>query len=314
MVLKTLIKKKSRTGTEAAPDTTGPGMERLRRMPAVEVADVRENAWDDILSMRNEKKTVEKQVFLPLLHPELADKHGISPPKGILLFGPPGTGKTVFAKGIAAKLGWTFVEISPSALGATSAREAYELKMIFEDLRHIESIIVFFDEFEEIAMRPDTATKDERVLSNEFLKQMSRVRRGKDLLLICATNNIRMLNPALLRPGRFDLVLPVGAVDKESRRTIFEQKTRSLMVEGLDLDLLAVNTDCFTPADIEAVIASVSQKAFEKELFSGTEYRSTTEDFLSAISVHTPTITREDMEAFQQDAKRYCRADYCHIF
>jgi SpoVK/Ycf46/Vps4 family AAA+-type ATPase len=313
-VLKTLIKKRSRTGKEAAPDTAGPGMERLRRMPAVEVADVHGSAWDDILSMQNEKKTVEKQVFLPLMYPELADKHGISPPKGILLFGPPGTGKTVFAKGIAAKLGWTFVEISPSALGTISGKEAYELKMIFEDLRHIESIIVFFDEFEEVAMRPDTATKDERVLSNEFLKQMPRVRRGKDLLLICATNNIRMLNPALLRPGRFDLVLPLGAVDKESRKALFEHKARSLMVEGLDIDLLAVKTDCFTPADIEAVIASVSQKAFEKELFSGTEYKSTTEDFLSAISSHTPTITSEDMETFQQDAKKYCRADYCHLF
>ncbi len=307
MVFNTLTKKRSRT--EAAP-----GMERLRRMPAVEVADVHESAWDDILSMQNEKKTVEKQVCMPLMHPELAVKHGISPPKGILLFGPPGTGKTVFAKGIAAKLGWTFVEISPSALGATSAKEAYELKMIFEDLRHIECIIVFFDEFEEVAMRPDKATKDERVLSNEFLKQMPRVRRGKDLLLICATNNIRMLNPALLRPGRFDLVLPVGAMDKESRKTFFEHKTRSLMIADLDLDLLVVKTDCFTPADIEAVVASVSQKAFEKELFSGTEYRSTTEDFLSAISSHTQTITREDMEAFQQDAKKYCRADYCHIF
>ncbi len=289
-------------------------MEQLLQFPAVEVADIPRTAWDGILCMQNEKNTIEKQIVLPLTHPEMAQKHGISMPKGILLFGPPGTGKTAFAKGTSGKLGWKFMEISPSALGSGSKKEAFELKIIFENIRLLDRVVVFFDEFEELTVRPDRATKEERALSNEFLRQLPRIRGKKDIVLICATNNIRMLNPALLRPGRFDLILPVGSLDRISRKTIFQHNAKDLMTEQLDFDLIAEKTDGFTPADIEAVIARVSHRAFGLEVSSGKEFRSTTEDFLSAISAHHPTISREDMEAFKEDALKYCRADYCGLF
>ena len=282
-------------------------------MPAIEVSEIPQSLWDEILSMRNEKEAIEKQIALPLAHPEIARKHGITVPRVILLFGPPGTGKTVFAKGISAKLGWKFIEISPSALGTAAQKEAFELKVIFDNLRELDRVVVFFDEFEGLVMRPDRATKEERMLSNSFLTQLPKIRGGDKLLLICATNNLRMLNPALLRPGRFDLIFPVGTLDKKSRRSIFEHKTEHLMVDRVDFDLIAERTKNFTPADIEAVIARVSQHAFEREVFSGAEYRSTIDDFLLSIDSHTPTVSKEEMEEFSEDAKRYCRADYCRV-
>ncbi len=293
--------------------SSGAPLERLQRMPAIEVSETRRSLWSEVLSMQNEKKAIERQIALPLAKPEVARKHGITIPKVILLFGPPGTGKTIFAKAVSGELGWKFIEVSASALGTTAPKEAFELKIIFDTLRELEHVVIFFDEFEELAMRPDRTTKDERMLSNEFLKQLPKVREAENLLLICATNNIRMLNPPLLRPGRFDLIFPMGTLDKASRRGIFEHKTSHLMLDSVDFDLIAEKSRGFTPADVEAVVAGVSQRAFERDLFSGTEYRSTTDDFLLAIGAHTPTVSMEEMEEFREDAKKYCRADYCRM-
>ncbi len=293
----------------------GPGdpLKRLQGMPAIEVSEIGRSLWSEILSMQNEKKAIERQIALPLAKPDVARKHGLIIPKVILLFGRPGTGKTLFAKAVSGELGWKFVEISPSALGITAPKEAFELKIIFDTLRELERVVIFFDEFEELAMRPDRTTKDERMLSNEFLKQLPKVREAQNLLLICATNNIRMLNPALLRPGRFEIIFPVGALDKAGRRDVFKYKTRHLMVDAVDFNLVAEMSRGFTPADVEVIMAGISQKAFEKELSSGTEYRSTTDDFLLAIGAHTPTVSMEEMEEFRKDAKKYCRADYCRV-
>ncbi|MEE9543882.1 MAG: ATP-binding protein, partial [Thermodesulfobacteriota bacterium] len=246
-------------------------IERLKSMPAIEFSNIRPTLWDEILSMCNEKEIIEKQIVMPLANPDIAGKHGINIPKALLLFGPPGTGKTLFAKGVAARLGWEFIEISPSALGTTERKEAFELKIIFENIRLLEHKVIFVDEFEELALNPENTSKEERELSNEFLKQLPKIRGNKTLLLVCATNNIRMLNPALLRPGRFDLIFPVGSLEKESRKMIFANKIKALITEEIDLDLIAEKTEGFTPADIEAIVTFVSQHSFEKEIIGKEE-------------------------------------------
>ncbi len=264
--------------------------------------------------MGQEKETIEKRIVHPLTHVELAKKHGLTVPRGMLLFGPPGTGKTNFAQGIASRLSWKFIEVSPSALGDMSGKESLDLKNIFDQAKKLENIVLFFDEFEELALRPDKATKDEKGVSNEFLKQLPRIRNGNNILLICATNNIRMLNPALLRPGRFDFIMPVGPADKESRKIVFERMTKKLITKTLDFDLMAEKSSYFTTADIMEIVNSVAHNAFEQELSSGKEYKSSTEDFMAQISSYKPTISKEAMETFRVDAKEYCRADYCHLY
>lgn len=265
-------------------------------------------AWDDIANMRNEKNLIEKKILLPLLNPDLARKHSVTPPKAILLFGPPGTGKTIFAKGIAGKLGWSFVEINLSELTVEGFHAgAHRLEELFNKLNKMNRAVIFFDEFEEIALRPDRADKTERMFSSEMLRQIPRLREGKDIILVCATNNIRLLSPALLRPGRFDYILPVGPLSHESRKEVFEKYLKNLNLGEVNLDLVVENAKNYTPADIQAVCVNVAQMAFENELTLGSDYRVTTADLIQAIEHHKATVSEEDLKQFHQDSIEFSR-------
>ena len=270
--------------------------------------------WDDIAGMTNEKNLIESTIVLPLRYPEVAIKHGVAPPKAILLFGPPGTGKTFFAKGIAGRLSWSFLEISPSVLiGEGLEKRALKLKELFERFMGITRAVIFFDEFEELALRPDTASEREKLVSSEMLRQIPRLRAARELLLICATNNIKLLNPALLRPGRFDFVLPVGPLDVESRKAIFQMYLSRMNAGEVDLPLVSARTRYYTPADIQAVCSHAAQAAFEKEIAEGVEHKVLTQDLLQAMDTHHPTTTPEQLQEFREDIQRFCRADYCAL-
>jgi len=288
----------------------------LHKTEALDIREIAPSAWDEIADMEAQKNIIEKKIVLPLLHPDLAKKHGVVLPKAILLFGPPGTGKTAFAKGVAGRLGWIFIEVSPSELVLESVdTEARQLKIIFEQLLGLERAVVFFDEFEEIALRPDKATKSERMVSNEMLKQIPKFRGSKEVLLVCATNHIRLLNPALLRPGRFDYILPIGPLDKEARKKVFAKYLESLNVGEVDLDIVAEKSRMFSPADIQSVCAQVAHIAFEKEVSTGREYKVITNDLLGVLAHHKATVSKNDLEQFQKDISELARCaegcDYC---
>jgi transitional endoplasmic reticulum ATPase len=270
--------------------------------------------WDEIAGMTNEKKLIDSTIVLPLQHPEVAIKHGVTPPKAMLCFGPPGTGKTFFAKGIAGRLGWFFIEISPSDLLREGLDKlSLNLKGLFERFLSITHAVVFLDEFEQLALRPDAASEREKLVSSEMLRQIPRFRAGKELLLICATNNIRLLNPALLRPGRFDYILPVGPLDLESRKAIFQTYLSRMNVDEIDLSLISEKTRYYTPADIQAVCARAAQTAFEKEIAEKAEHKVQTGDLLQTIEMHQPTTTPEQLKEFKDDVLRFCRTEYCDL-
>ncbi len=201
---------------------------------------VASDLWNNITGMQLEKELIEKKILLPLMHPELAKKHGVVQPKGILLFGPPGTGKTTFSKGIAGRLGWAFVEVPPGELAHQGMEhQARRLREFFQLLQWLERAVIFFDEFEELALHPERASPTERMVSNEMLRQLPKFRQGDQRLLICATNNIRMLNPAMLRVGRFDFVLPMGPLDTEARKAVFQSYHTRLNVDEVYMDAVA---------------------------------------------------------------------------
>lgn len=270
--------------------------------------------WEDISGMANEKSLIEKKVLLPLMNPETAQKHGVVPPRAVLLFGPPGTGKTTFARGIAGKLGWTFVEVSRSDLSIEGQDKLpLRLRNLFDLLIHLRRAVVFFDEFEELALRPDLAAPEEKGVSYELLRQLPRLRQASHVLLICATNNIRSLNPALLRVGRFDYILPIGPMDASAREALFRHFLGRMNTGQVDFKALAEKTDRFTPADIEAVCAAVAQEAFEVELEQKRDFKVDTEHLLRAVAAYRTTISAEDMERFRQDIQDFCRAEYCRV-
>ena len=193
-----------------------------RELSAVGARIVPPGLWDELRGMDEAKEIIERRVILPLAKPELAARHAVEQPKAIVLFGPPGTGKTTFAKGIASRLDWPFVEIQPSEIGAEGAeRQAKLLAETFDRLLELPDAVVFVDEVEDIA---SIRHEDRRVspnITNEFLKQIPRLREARHHLLVCATNSVGMLDPAFLRPGRFDYVLPVGPPNDEARASIW---------------------------------------------------------------------------------------------
>lgn len=265
--------------------------------------------WDELRGLDDAKEIIERRVILPLAEPKLAARHGVSPPRAIVLFGPPGTGKTTFAKGIASRLGWPFVEIEASEIaGEGPERQATLLAEGFSRVRDdLASAIVFVDEVEDLASSRSEERKVSPSVTNEFLKQIPRMRDLPEHLLVCATNWVRRLDAAFLRPGRFDHVLPVGAPDADARRAIWSRYVEEITDEAIDLDALAAESDLFTPADIEFAARKAAQGAFEREHFEGTGHRASDDDLLTAIRSTRPSLSNEILAAFDEDVERYAR-------
>jgi len=265
--------------------------------------------WDGLRGMDEAKEIIERRVILPLAEPELAARHAVEQPKAIVLFGPPGTGKTTFAKGIASRLAWPFVEIEPSEIGAEGAeRQAKLLAETFDRLLELPEAVVFVDEVEDIASIRHENRRVSPNITNEFLKQIPRMREARRHLLVCATNSVGMLDPAFLRPGRFDYVLPVGPPNDEARASIWARYVDEITDEHVDVAVLVEASPLFTPADIEWAARKAAQRAFEREHFAGSGSRATTDDFLAAIAETRATLTPGMVEDFLADTARFSRA------
>ncbi|MEW6053518.1 MAG: AAA family ATPase [Nitrospirota bacterium] len=265
--------------------------------------------WDTISDSQPPKQMVQRRIILPLTEESLSKKHGVIPPKTIIFFGPPGTGKTHFVKAIAGVLSWWYIEILPSMLMVDGVdRIGINLHKTMEKARNLEKSVIFIDEFEEIAASRDIASRVDKSITNEFLKQVPLLKnQGNKILLVCATNYIRQLDAALLRPGRFDCIIPVGGLDEDGRRTILEYYLSKLNTEEIDLNLIVRMTSRFTPADIEYLFQQVAQFAFEQEYASREDYRVTTDIFMQILSAIRPSLTDEIIEEFQKDSITYSR-------
>jgi len=265
--------------------------------------------WDTISDSQPPKQLVQRRIILPLTEENLSKKHGVIPPKTIIFFGPPGTGKTHFVKAIAGVLSWWYIEILPSMLMVDGVEKiGVNLHNIMEKARNLEEAVVFIDEFEEIAASRDIATRVDKSITNEFLKQVPLLKnQGNKVLLVCATNHIRQLDAALLRPGRFDCIIPVGGLDEDGRRTILEHYLSRLNMEDIDLNLIVKMTSRFTPADIEYLFQQIAQFAFEQEYASKQDYRVTTDTFIQIMPNIRPSLTDEIIEEFQKDSITYSR-------
>lgn len=264
--------------------------------------------WEELKGIDEAKEIIEHRVILPLANPEQAARHAVAPPRAVVLFGPPGTGKTTFAKGIASRLEWPFIEIHPPELaGEGPERQAKLLASAFDRILELPSAVVFVDEVEDIA---SVRTEDRKVtpsIANEFLKQIPRLRDVPHHLLVCATNWVGRLDSAFLRPGRFDYVLPVGPPDAEARKAVWERYAQEITDVDPDLALLVDASEFFTPADIEFAARKAAQRAFEREVLEGTTQRASTEDFLWAIERTRPTLSKEIVETFEGETKHFSR-------
>jgi transitional endoplasmic reticulum ATPase len=257
--------------------------------------------------MEAEKQVIERRIVLPLAEPHVAQQYGVSPPKAVILFGPPGTGKTSFAKAVAGRLGWPFVELFPSRLAAPDVAMASALREAFTTLMELEAALVFIDEVEEIAgSRSGVPSDPAHGVTNELLKLIPAFRQRDERLLICATNSVRSLDSAFLHPGRFDYIIPIGPPDATARAAIWHRYLGPT-ADAVDVDKLVEASEMFTPADIEFAARKGAQSAFEREIEFRRGEPARTEEYLSAIVETRPTLTDAMLAEFEEDIAQRTR-------
>jgi GNAT superfamily N-acetyltransferase len=260
--------------------------------------------WSQIAGMVSEKTLIERRIVLPLSQPEDAAEHGVVPPQAIVLFGPPGTGKTTFARAIASRLGWPFVELFPSRLAVGNGGLPAGLREAFAEFSELDSVVAFIDEVEEVAAQRERGALAATAVVNELLKSLVQFRDRPGRLLICATSSVRELDSAFLRHGRFDYVLPIGPPDDEARASLWR---RFVDDQEIDVASLVAETHGYTPADIAHVAHAVAQSTFERSVDSGKRCYATTSDYLQTLATTRPTVTVLQESEFAADIDAYAR-------
>ncbi|MFP3044761.1 MAG: CDC48 family AAA ATPase [Thermocladium sp.] len=263
----------------------------------IEVPKVR---WSDIGGLAEAKQELQEMVEWPLKHPERFKKLGIKAPRGILLFGPPGTGKTLLAKAVATESGSNFISVrGPEVLSKWFGESEKAIREIFKKARMAAPAVVFFDEIDSIApargMTMDTGAMD-RIVA-QLLAEMDSISRLDDIVIIGATNRPDMMDPALLRPGRFDRIVYIPPPDKEARFEILRVHTRNMpLAKDVDLEELANMLEGYSGADIEMLVREAGLIALrENENATSVEAR----HFLQAMKKVRASITPDMIKFYE---------------
>lgn len=237
--------------------------------PAANKGDVPKVSYDDIGGLGDAVKKIREMVELPLRHPELFKRLGVEAPKGVLLHGPPGTGKTMLAKAVAGETSSNFISIGgPEIVSKFYGESEGKLREIFKEAEENAPSIIFIDEIDSIAPKREEVTgEEERRIVAQLLSLMDGLNSRGKVVVIGATNRPNSIDEALRRPGRFDREIEIGIPDRDGRHEILMIHTRGMpLADDVDLDWLADRTHGYSGADLSALIKEAAMAALRRVL------------------------------------------------
>ncbi len=259
-------------------------------------------SWNDVGGLDEAKQSITEAVEWPIKNPEKFARMGIKAPRGILLYGPPGTGKTLIAKAVAKESNANFISVKgPEIFSKWLGESEKAIRETFRKARQVAPCVIFFDEIDSIASMPGMESTDshtsERVL-NQLLTEMDGLESLRDVVVIAATNRPNLLDPAILRPGRFDRLVYIGSPDRKGRLKIFRIHTKGTpLSENVNLEALADETEGYVGADIESVSREAVMIALRENFdIEYVEMR----HFKEALKKVKPTITENIAQFYEK--------------
>lgn len=270
----------------------------------VQVPDVH---WDDVGGLEEVKQKLREAVELPLKNPESFERLGIEPPHGTLLYGPPGTGKTLLARAVATESDANFISIKgPELLSKWVGESEKAVREIFKKARMAAPTVIFFDEIDAMVPRRGRSSSDsgvgERVIS-QLLTELDGLEKLENVSVIGATNRPDLIDPALLRPGRFDRIIMAPAPDLEARSEILEIHTKRMPLnDDVDLGELARKSEGYTGADIASLCKEAGMLALREDIETEEVKMKHFEQAMDKISA---TITDDIIDTYEKFEKRF---------
>jgi len=264
----------------------------------VEIPEVR---WSDIGGLEEVKQELREAVEWPLKYPDAFRRLGIEPPKGILLYGPPGVGKTLLAKAVATESGANFISVrGPEILSKWVGESEKAIREIFRKARIYAPTVILFDEIDSIVPHRGSIDEGTRVterIVSQLLTEIDGIEKLNNVVVIGATNRPDLIDPALLRPGRLDKIIYVPPPDYKSRLEILKVHTRKMpLAEDVDLEYIARSAEGYTGADIAAMVREAALYALREDLSASRVYM---RHFIHAMSKIRPTLS-DDMIKFYE--------------
>ena len=264
--------------------------------------------WDDAGGLDDVKQHLKEAVEWPIKNPEMFTRLGIRPPKGILLYGPPGCGKTLLARAVATESEANFISIKgPEVFSKWVGESEKAIREVFRKARMAAPAVVFLDEMDSLTPRRGMGMSDsgvsERVIS-QLLTEMDGILTLQDIVVIAATNRPDMVDSAVLRPGRFDRLIYVPEPDEKSRMQIFKIYTKSMPINAdVDFNQLTTATKYYSGADVESLCREAAMHALRRDVNAQIV---SMKDFQDALKEMGPSIT-PDMEKWYKSFMQQIR-------
>ncbi|MFH1055270.1 MAG: CDC48 family AAA ATPase [Candidatus Altiarchaeota archaeon] len=266
----------------------------------VEIPNVR---WSDIGGLKKVKEELIEAVEWPLKKPETFKRLGIKPPAAVLLYGPSGCGKTMLAKAVATESEANFIAVKgPELLSKWVGESEKAVREIFKKARQTAPTIIFFDEIDAMAPRRglNYGSHVTETVVNQILTEIDGIERLENVIIIGATNRPDILDPSLLRPGRFDRLVLVPLPDKEAREEILKVHTKSMPMRGVSVEELARRTEGYSGADLESLCREAAMTALREDMESG---HVDNRNFEKALQDVKPSVSEDEAKSYEKGLK-----------